>query len=250
MDEIKNLLVNTEEIYTSFSDGVFMLKFKKNIFDFLTEFEHRDFISKFMKNVKSCSEISIILVINEPGSFDSSEFYKKITSSTKKYDTISNINFREVNILNNYIKEIVKSPKLSIVGLQGNIITPFFGMSLAFDYRILSEISTFNINHRKFAEHPSGCLPFFLQQYLSRGVVSEILYEKDLITAQEAFRFGLVNHIFPVEGFEEKCFDRAKELTSIKASVVTKTKKIMNYQFTDLENYIKCEADLLREQIH
>ena len=250
MNTVSNLLVNTEEISSSFSDGVFTLKFKKNIFDFLTQFEHRDYISKFMQNVKSCSEISIILVINEPGSFDSSSFYNKITSSKKKYNTISNINFREVNILNNYIKEIVKSPKLSIVGLQGNIITPFFGMSLAFDYRILSEISTFNINHRKFAEHPSGCLPFFLQQYLGRGVVSEILYEKDLITAQEAFQLALVNHIFPVEGFEEKCLDRAKELTSIKASVVTKTKKIMNYQIADLEDYIRCESDLLSGQIH
>ena len=133
--------------------------------------------------------------------------------------------------------------KLIIDGLQGVVVTPFFGESLSADIRLASDDLCFSLAHKKFGLHPTGGLIFFLPRFVGQGKANEILLTTDVIDAKSALELGLVSHIFPNEDFEYSCIQTAKELAGLSQATIETTKKLsFNYK-ADLQNYFRQETE-------
>ena len=152
---------------------------------------------------------------------------------------------RQMNTFRNFIMQMVDYRKLYIVGLQGCVVTPFIGTSLAADFRLATNDMKFSLAHIKYKLHPSGALPFFLERYVGHGKATEILLTGGEISAQEAYNLGMVNEILPKEDFENKCIEKAKKLCVLGPTCLRITKKL-TYNFRDeLERYFDIESKIV-----
>jgi enoyl-CoA hydratase/carnithine racemase len=224
-----------------------VLTLKKNVFEMVTDLsESSDFFGLLEKS-KSVSDIHAILIINESGCFDTqsySEFLKTvIDEDTKNGFKLSTgvARTRQIVNLNNFIRRAPDFEKLVFIAFQGEVVTPFFGASLAADYRFASEDVNFSLCHLQMGIHPAGALPYFLPKYLGQGKASEILFNCNDISAKEALNWGLINKVFPIQNFEQDCVTAINQMVEGNVNVLKCTKKLMKHTIKELEEYISLE---------
>jgi 2-(1,2-epoxy-1,2-dihydrophenyl)acetyl-CoA isomerase len=155
-----------------------------------------------------------------------------------------NTRFRQINILNKFIRFLAGYHKLVVVGIDSVMVTPFVGVTMVADMRIISPGGTFSMAHRKYGLHPSGAIPYLLTHYLGHSKAVE-LQLSDRITAEEAFRFGLVNQILPADGFRENCIRFVKPYLKYCRSTLTMTKRLNNFKNRWLDEYFEQESGLM-----
>lgn len=66
----------------------------------------------------------------------------------------------QINMLNSYIRKIIELPKMIIMALSHCVVSPFWGLSLAADYRIANPNLLIHLNSKEYGLHPSGGVPF------------------------------------------------------------------------------------------
>jgi enoyl-CoA hydratase/carnithine racemase len=249
MDLIHNKYIET------FTEGkIAIIKFREKIFEFIVSLDASDTLIDFISKSQYDNNIKALLFVNEPGSIDEKEydnFLKSILSDEylKEEDGMpnfceKNIRFKEINILNKIVKEVVNYNKLCFVGIKGKVVTPFLGAALAADIRYATENTVFVMAHNKYGLHPSGGLPFFLALNLGHQKAMEIqLSEK--INAREAFKLGIINKLFPENDFINSCIKEINKFISIKSCTIRNTKRLTNFSRTLINDYFDFEASLL-----
>jgi len=255
-------MARTEEFWyedlalkTYIEEEIGIIKIKCNVFDTITDLvESGKFIS-FFHIAEINPKIKAILILNEGGCMNEEEYEKflkrimfqqgeKGTSETHQPLMRKLDRSRQINILNRIIHQLVEFKKISFVGLQQSIVTPFFGTCLGADFRFASENMSFSLMHLKYGLPPSGALPFFLPRYVPHGKAIEILLTRERIDAQEALQLGLVNKIFPVEDFEKSCFQEIHKICLLDPQVIHTTKLLLNFSRSELHRYFDTESAL------
>lgn len=247
-------LINNKYIETFTEEKIAIIKFKEKIFEFIISLDASDTLIDFISKTQYDNNLKALLFINEPGSIDDKEydeFIKSILSDEylMEEDVMpnfceKNIRFKEINILNRIVREIVNYNKLCFVGIQGTVVTPFLGAALAADMRYAAENTVFSMAHNKYGLHPSGGLPFFLAQRLGHQKAMEVqLSEK--ITVNEAYKLGIVNKILPENDFINSCIKEIRKYISIKSCTIRNTKRLTNFNRSLIHEYFDFEAGLL-----
>ena len=140
------------------------------------------------------------------------------------------------------ILKFVDFNKIIFSCLRGGIVTPFFGLSLASNFRFATEEMSYMLAHRKFGLHPTGALPFFLKHYVSWSKQNEILYQLEDIKAAEAKALGMIDKIFPDEDFEARCLDEVNRIVELNRGSACQTRLLMGFPISDLINYFDREG--------
>ncbi|MCP4149255.1 MAG: enoyl-CoA hydratase/isomerase family protein [bacterium] len=243
-----------EAIKSYVSENIAVIKIKGNVFDTITDLAESGKILSFINKAERASYIKVLLMISEPGALGDVEFGKFIQrmqpqqegDSDEKKPVFEKLDrTREINILNRVISQLVEFKKISVMALQGDIVTPFFGGSLAMDFRYASEDMVYSLSHLKYGIHPGGALPFFLQHYLGHSKAVEILFKGGTITAKEAKELGLINEILPTHDFENQCLVELQKFCHLEQRVINTTKLLINFSRTALRHYFDLESALL-----
>lgn len=246
----------SKEVHSYLKEDIAVIKIKSNVFDTLTDLAESGKMISLIQLAERIPDVKALLVTNEPGCMDEQkydEFLHRILergidpyAPEETRGIVQRIDrVREINILNRTITHLVEFKKISIMGLQGNIVTPFFGTSLAVDFRYAADDMSFSLAHLKYGLHPSGALPFFLPRYVSHSKAIEILFKCEKLTAQEALDLGLVNRIFPAADFEDHCLEEIEKICHLDTRVIHATKLLANISRTELRNYFDIESALL-----
>ena len=249
-----NTVASNEFYEITVRDEMAILDVKEKVFDFITDVQLSDKLIDFIRKIDYNPDIKTLIFVNDRESF-SEENYEHFLSrilvenkDRKDSDPPSyaekNVRFREINVLNNIIKTIAGLQKLVISGLNGTIVTPFFGTSLVADFRYASEDAVFSMIHNKHGLHPSGGLPYFLSSYLHHSKALEIQL-RDKIDVQTAFDLGLVTKILPKENFREQLIEEASQITSTRYCSIRDTKRLTNWYRKSLTEYFEFEAQIL-----
>jgi len=193
------------------------------------------------------------MLMNEPGAYSENTYrryhddlLKKISENRKGGDETAHRQkrAREMHLLQRFILKRIMSSKLYIDCLQGEVISPFIGASLAADMRFATEDTRFLFSHLRKGPYVDGGLPFFLQRYVGHAKALQILLGREEMNAKEARSLGLIDRIFPVEGFEEACIEEALKLCSYDAGDLSIMKRLF-YHFSDeVERIFRLEATL------
>ncbi|HCO93153.1 MAG TPA: hypothetical protein DIU00_04245, partial [Phycisphaerales bacterium] len=118
----------------------------------------------------------------------------------------------EENAMWRFIRKVRRCSKLVLIALQGDVATAFFGTSLAYDLRIVSEDTVFHIRCHELGLPPIGGLAYFLPLYLGWGRANRILLATTKIDAKQAFDLGLVDDVVATNDLTEVSLTRAREL--------------------------------------
>ena len=256
MANLENIEFNNDEFNCVVENGVAVLTVKGNAFKSIATLDRNLDIIPWFGDVEKSADVRGILVLNEKDAMSENayvEFLQEIVGDEfdpQNPKDISRfvkdeIRAREINILDNLIRKLVNFHKIIITGINGDIVSPFFGLALAADFRFASSNSNFVLSHIKYRLHPSGALPFFLPLYLCQSKVTEILFRTEKLTAQELKELGLVHEVFNEQEFIQKAKAEAAEICKVSLNVVHGTKKLLYGYRKDLEDYLNIESEFM-----
>ncbi|MDD9150312.1 MULTISPECIES: enoyl-CoA hydratase-related protein [unclassified Sporolactobacillus] len=139
--------------------------------------------------------------------------------------------------------EIENLPKLVIAAVNGYALGGGCELAMSADVRFASKKAKFGQ-----PEVNLGILPSFggtqrLPRLVGKGIAKELIFSTDMISADEAYRIGLVNKVFEPDELIAKSIEFAKKVMS-KSPVGVRVAKasINNGLDVDLEAGLKYEA--------
>lgn len=251
MENHKKIVFKDEDFESYKLENIGVMKIKRNVFEIVTDLSESSKFIQSLSVVEKDINIDGILVLNENNCLGANEYTNYLNkvfshdgSDTKRtHLEISNpeTRTRQLVILNSLIRKIVHSNKIIINALHGEIVTPFFGASLAADLRLASEDAVFLLSHSKMGVHPSGALPYFLPKYVGHAKASHILFCVDKITAKEALDLEIICEIIPKENFEEMCVAKVSQLLARGSNTMKCTKKLLANNYEDIDKYLNME---------
>jgi enoyl-CoA hydratase/carnithine racemase len=118
-------------------------------------------------------------------------------------------------------------------------------IALACDFRIACTSAKFGFPEVKVGAFASGSGTQRLPRLVGRGRALDLLLTGRVISAQDAFQYGLVEYVFPDEDFMSEVLKIASTIASYAGSVTAATKKCVNVSLRDgIQAGQALEADL------
>lgn len=99
-----------------------------------------------------------------------------------------------------------------ICGIQGVAVGAGLDMALMCDIRIIAESAKLSAGYVKAGLVPGDGGAFFMPRLIGTAKALELLWTGDFITAHEAERLGLVNHVVSDEELEKATLDLANKI--------------------------------------
>ena len=256
MEHLKNIEFTNSEFNCEIENDVAILTIKGNAFNSVSSVARNTDIIPWFDKVEQSENVRGVLVLNENEAMSEkayNEFLAEIIGSDfdpqnpKEISrfTKNEIRTREITILGNIIRKIISFKKLLIIGINGDIVSPFFGLSLAADFRFASTNTNFVLSHIKYRLHPSGALPFFLPNYLCQSQVADLLFRGTKLPATELKKLGLINDFYDETEFIERTRAEATQICKISLNVVKSTKKLLYRYNNSLNEYLDLESEFI-----
>lgn len=233
-------------------ESVAIVKIKSNAFFSLVDIDISRRVLDWFDLVSETEQINVILILNEKGCLGNAAYDVFVTEIIGKEIQAGEANIlsehdmilvrsKEINILNSFIRSTIAFRKLVVSGLNGTIATPFFGASLASNFRFGTEDMKISFTHTKYGIHAGGALPFLLPKYIGIGKASEYIFNGGEISAEKALKIGLINKILPTENFNDECIKESKRLSQWGSRYIRWTKHLLTPYKEDLIEYLHDE---------
>jgi enoyl-CoA hydratase/carnithine racemase len=132
---------------------------------------------------------------------------------------------------------------------SGNVLPLFLNISLACDYRIVADNTVFQNPCLEYGLVPKGGGAFFLSKILGAGGAYRIMLSEEDISAGEALKLGLVDEIAAFNDLRDVSFKVAEDFARKPSRSLRCCKRLLNYSFKELREYLEFETDELIKMI-
>jgi enoyl-CoA hydratase len=165
---------------------------------------------------------------------DISEFANFSVQEGKQLSALGH--FKIFNFIENYSKPI-------IAAVNGFALGGGLELALACHIRVLSENAKVGL-----PEVSLGLIPGYggtqrLAQLLGKGKAFELILTAEMITAEEAFKWGLANYVTTHEQLLEKCFELTAKMESKSPTAIRTAIKVINAGFNPQLNGFEVEIE-------
>lgn len=192
-----------------------------------------------LESLKRDDEVRVVIITGSgPKSFiagaDISEFdgQTPITQRDK---------FHEMSLFNS----IDAFPKPVIAMINGFCLGGGNELALACDIRICSENARFSQPEINLGIMPGGGGTQRLTRLIGEGRAMELILSGDMIDAETAHKFGLVNHVFPAEQLEAKTMELASKIAEKAPIALQLCKEAVKFASrSNLDEGLRREVDL------
>lgn len=183
-------------------------------------------LTKAFQDAAENREIRVVVLSGAGRSFSAGGDVKTMGTSSPihVYDHIGR--------LNECILAMKKLEKPIIAAVHGFAAGAGFNLALACDLIIASEESKFVLSFSQVGLISDGGGLYFLPRLIGPYRAKELLFSGEPITAQTAFEYGIVNHIFPLDQLEEEAGKYAIKLSKGAGKAYGLIKKIADQAAT------------------
>ncbi len=201
-----------------------------------------------VSSFKECSDdpnLKVIVVKRVREKKDSKEymeFIRHVAHSSDKLEIQKMLNF-----YNRFIAEVYSQDKFVLSVDSGNVVAQFLSISLACDYRIITDDTVIQKEYFHNGMVPKGGATFFLSQIVGKKKAYEILLSGDDITAAQALEMGLVDEVVPAAQLDEATMKTAMHYAGLPRQTLTGIKRLMNFTTVDLKKYLEYENHVIVE---
>lgn len=225
-------------------EDIIILKIKETFLLRATDLKAKADLLNYLNLVSENGSIKVVIIIGSPHERKSKEyieFYRQILEWESDEIAFARI----YNAIDQTILSIKKLDKIVIHIDRRQFISLFLNMSLACDYRIVSDNAIFQNVHLDLGLVPKGGAPYFLSKMIGLSKTCELLLSAEDFTAQEALSLGVVNKIVPSGQLEGAAMKTAQHFAKNPANSLSGIKRLLNYSTKDLEDYLKLENNEL-----
>ena len=136
-------------------------------------------------------------------------------------------------------------PKPVIAMVNGFCLGGGNELALACDIRICSETARFSQPEINLGVIPGGGGTQRLTRLIGEGRAMEIMMTGDMIDAETALRFGLINHVYPAEELEAKTMELANKIAEKAPIALQLVKEAVKFASrSNLDEGLRREVDL------
>lgn len=135
-------------------------------------------------------------------------------------------------------------PKVIISEIQGAALAGGCGLATVTDFSFASEKATFGYTEARIGFIPAIVMIFLLRK-IGEGRAKELLLSANIIDAEQAFYYGLINKVLPHENLEEYVLNYAQNLCDQNSAISMKLTKLMinNVHEMPIETALKYAAE-------
>jgi len=232
-------------------DEVLWAQLSGNFFHNLISFDKRDFITDYLEEVNSTTQVKAVVFHSNYSESGIDEYVKFFLSNLDKSSFVSSLGAVDVNRLSNIINQtmlgILELNKFTIQICQGPILNLFMNLGFTCDYRIITDDTVFHNGYKHIGGLPLAGGSFFLAETLGRRKANELLLLNDTISAQEALRYGIVDKVVADGQLEQAALETAERVKSIDHRTLRGVKRLTAFSLKELRNYLTLETnELLR----
>ncbi len=234
------------------ADGVAVLSVRVVSISAITDLAESGRFLALFHEAEVNNQVRALLLIGLPGGFADGEYEKFICQEEAVLGQpgqpthLKTQIIRHINILNRVVTQMADFKKIFAVGLQGSVVTPFFGASLAADFRFASQDMFFSPAHCRHGLHPTGALPYFLPRYVGQAKAAEILFKGEPLDAAALLDLGLITEVLPGDDFERRTIQALQPWCALPGEVILSSKLLLNHaNRLGLKRYFDTEAALL-----
>ena len=170
-----------------------------------------DFIQA-LEEIKADSKIKVVVVTGAGRAFSAGGNLDRIEARIGSSPIENQKNGYE--FYNCFLKILeLKIP--TIAAINGHAIGAGGCLTLACDMRYAAASSKIGFTFVKLGLHPGMGAEYFLSRIIGRARTFELLMTGDVITAEEAYRIGLVNQVAPLEELMDRTMELAKKIAAM-----------------------------------
>lgn len=195
------------------------------------------------------SEARIVLVMPQKRKVQREEylsFFDMVRSSRISEESV----MRMYRAIDQFILHILSSDLFFISVDHGQVLPMFASISMACDYRIVSEDAMFKNPALELGLVPKGGFAWFLNQMVGRVKALELMLTKESIIADEAVELGLVNRCVPLRGIEAEALSIARQFEALPETSLKMAKRLVNHSSKAFPDYLEYENhELIRSVV-
>jgi enoyl-CoA hydratase len=144
--------------------------------------------------------------------------------------------FKIFNFIENYSKPV-------IAAVNGFALGGGLELALACHIRVASDNAKMGL-----PEVSLGVIPGYggtqrLAQILGKGKAFEMIVTADMISAADAYKWGLANYVTTQEGLLEKCFEIASKIATKSPTAIRTAIKVINAGYNNKQNGYEVEIE-------
>jgi 2-(1,2-epoxy-1,2-dihydrophenyl)acetyl-CoA isomerase len=152
--------------------------------------------------------------------------------------------FREyLEFGNGLVRSLRRLPKPVLASVNGTAAGAGMNLALACDLRIASDQATFTQAFVRIGLHPDWGGTFFLPRLIGIGRAIEMFALGDTVTADDAYRLGIVNYLVPHQRLAEETHKLAVRLAEAPPLPLALMKQFVNERLeTELDKMMEHEV--------
>jgi len=228
--------------------SVLVLNFKDDLMFRATSLVAKSTILDYLDQLSRSDAIKVLLIVSSPrkaGREEYCKFYDQVIETALDISAVHKL-FHAIDDLILKIKEV---NQIVVHADSGNVLPLFLNISLACDYRIVADNTVFQNPCLEYGLVPKGGGAFFLSKILGAAGAYRIMLSEDDISASEALKLGLVDEVVAFSELRDAAFKVAEDFARKPAKSLRCCKRLLNYSFKELREYLEFETDELINMI-
>ncbi len=195
-----------------------------------------------LKQVERDAEVRCVIITGAGKNFCAGQ---DLGAFIERYNHPEGVSFRE-HLQKGYNKMVMRVRTIEkpfIAAVNGAAAGAGLGLACACDLRHASENAKFRSAFIGIGLAPDSAVSFLLPRLIGFGRALEMALTNELIDAQQALSYGLVNRAFPAEELMPRTMEFARQLAQAPTRGLGLTKRAFNHSiYTDLEGALDYEA--------
>ena len=238
---------SSEELFVGRQiDSSALLYLRENLLLRATDLDRKDHLLEYMDRISQDSSVNTLVIAGSPEKTGVKEYYEFYHQLCRlKFDR--NAIYRMYNFVDQFILKIVGFQKPVIHVDSGRLIPLYLNISLACDYRIISENAVFQNAYIDLGLLPKGGGVFFLSKILGKSKALQLLLSEDEIPAKTALSMGIVDQVVLPEQLESAALSVALRFERIPDRTFSGLKRLLSFSERELAEYLEREnTELMR----
>ncbi|MBF0481018.1 MAG: enoyl-CoA hydratase/isomerase family protein [Desulfovibrionaceae bacterium] len=242
-------LTTDNEFFSAQPHGpLLIIREKKQLTRLAADLPKIDDFYDFHEAVAQSRDIKVIVRFGSPdkrGFTESAAFLCNVLRSREEAKLLH----RYFNVINNHVLALARLDKITVHADRGMVGMSHLNLSLAYDYRLITEDTVFENAYADIGLIPKGGGGYFMSRLLGVKKATEVMLWSRF-NAEEALNMGLVDKVVPQDKLEEAALRVANNYLSQPVAGLLGIRKLLKCDLKELERGLELEDHLIFSRIN
>lgn len=243
-----NLQTDNAFFTVSQEGNILLIRTKKEAVRHMTDLDGIAAFFKSLEDITSCDAVKAAIFLGAPDRSGGAEILDvyRLALASRREDYVLQ---RLFNVVNNFVTKLAALEKITISAEQGRVDAFFLNLSLACDYRIVTEEAVYENPGAELGLVSKGGGGYFMSRMFGTRKAGEVMLRSRMLP-EEALRLGLADRVVPAAELEETALRVAKSYLSKPVAALLNVRKLLKGDQEELRRSLELEDLLILNRVN